>query len=369
MSQQSVFRVLSIDGGGMRGYYSAAFLHELYALAGNRFEQPDFDLSKNLQMIVGTSTGAIVGVGLAAGLSPERIMSFYSAYGEKIFPQRLPSKPLGFLWHRRKRINKNGDSALRNGLVEAFGETTLAEIYRKKRIALVIPTVDATTHRGWVFKTPHNHDTNHRDDAYSLVDVCMASSAAPIYRSLAAIKQPGKSTVKDMFVDGGLWANNPVLVALSEALRSTKPDQPIEIFCLGTSPEIAGAVLDSSNPHWGLFDWRFGGRALELSLDAQAGVFDYLANSFSSHLNRSVSITRFPQRPPSASQSELLGMDCSSKASLDLMRQLASGASDDTNQLISTQRPDGLRIKYFLEASLTIPEEITSIVKNGSHHV
>ena len=137
----------------MRGYYSAAYLHELTKLADSRFSQENFDWSKLFQMVVGTSTGAIVGAGLVAGLSPERMMQFYTQYGKQIFPQPLPKKFWKFLWHRRKRINQQGNAALREGLTEAFGDTTLGDIYRKHGIALVIPAVNATTHRGWVFKS------------------------------------------------------------------------------------------------------------------------------------------------------------------------------------------------------------------------
>lgn len=355
MVSSDTFKVLSVDGGGMRGFYSASYLNELKKLAECQPGQENVDLSELFQMIVGTSTGAIVGVGLAAGLSPERMMQFYIDYGKQIFPQTLPSKVWGFLWHWRKRINKKGDAALREGLIEAFGETTLDSIYQQRKIALVVPAVNATTHQGWVFKTPHNQGSNHRDNGYSLVDVCLASSAAPIYRSLAAINQPGKSTTKDLFVDGGLWANNPVLVALSEALRLTEPNQPIEIYCLGTSPEVVGDVLDSNQPHWGLVDWLFGGRALELSLDAQSGVFDYLADIFSKHLNRPISIIRFPQQTPSASQAKLLKLDSTSKASFDLMQQLASGAADDTNRAIFKETEQGLKIKSLLNHFLNQP--------------
>ena len=351
MNGEQVFRVLSIDGGGMRGYYSAAYLQELSQLAKDRFGQNNFDISTKFHLIVGTSTGAIVGAGLLAGLTPNQIMSFYENDGEKIFPKQLPSNPAGFLFHPRKKINRQGNNALRDALTKAFGEKTLGEIFRTRRIAFAIPTVDATTHRGWVFKTPHNQDSNRRDDRISLVDICLASSAAPIYRSLAVVKQPGQSGAKNMFVDGGLWANNPVLVALSEALRMTKHDQRIEIFCLGTSSEIAGAALNSDNPHWGLFEWRFGGRALELSLDAQAQVFEYLANSFIPHLNRNVLITRFPQQTPSAAQAELLGLDCASKESLNLMRQFASRACDETNRIISNDTREGNAIKSLLTNS------------------
>ena len=364
MSNKPVFRVLSIDGGGMRGYYSAAYLQYLTTLAAERFGQNDFHLSNKFQLIVGTSTGAIVGSAVLIGLSMQQVMSFYTAYGEKIFPKQLPSGIFRFLGHRRKKLNRLGAAALRDGLTEAFGEVTLGEVFKERKIGLAVPAVDATTHRGWVFKTPRNSDSNHRDDSYSLVDVCLASSAAPIYRSLASVKQPGQSTTKNMFVDGGLWANNPVLVALSEALRMAKSHQRIEIYCLGTSPEVAGASLDSNDPDWGILDWRFGGRAMELSLDAQAGVFAYLAKSFLPFLNRDVVITRFPQRPPSSAQAQLLGMDCTSKASLDLMKQLASGAADDTNCLITSATTQGNSIQALLTGS-DLPTTISKIQSHG----
>ena len=335
----------------MRGYYSAAYLKELSQLAKDRFGQNNFDLSKKFNLIVGTSTGAIVGAGLLVGLTPNQIMSFYEDNGGKIFPKQLPTKLTGFLFHPRKKLNQQGNNALRDALTEAFGEKTLGEIFRTGRIAFAVPAVDATTHRGWVFKTPHNRDSNHRDDNYSLVDICLASSAAPIYQSLAVVNASGEAGAKDMFVDGGLWANNPVLVALSEALRMTEHDQRIEIFCLGTSPEIAGAVLNSDNPHWGLIEWRFGGKALELSLDAQAGVFEYLANCFLPHLDRNVTITRFPQQVPSTAQAEILGLDCSSEESLNLMKQLASRACDETNRIISNDTREGNAIQSLLTNS------------------
>lgn len=357
MSSEQVFRVLSVDSGGMRGYYSAAYLQELSQLAMDRFGATNFDLSTKFQLIVGTSTGAIVGAGLFAGLSPNQIMNFYAVYGKKIFPKRLPSNSVGLFLHRRKRLNQLGTDALRDGLTEAFGEISLGELYQTRGIAFAVPAVDATTQKLWIFKTPHNRDSNHRDDEYSLVDVCLASSAAPIYRSVATVKQPRRSGTDDIFVDGGLCANNPVLVALSEALKMTKNHQRIDIFCLGTSPKIVGDALDSDNPHWGLLEWRFGGKALEMSLNAQAGVFDYLADSFLPHLNRNVTITRFPQRIPSTTQTELLGLDCSSKKSLDLMRQFVSRAADDANRVISGDSPSSKVILSLLtnsQPSITI---------------
>ena len=347
MKNGKLFRVLSIDGGGMRGYYSAAYLQELLQLAKNRFEQKNYDFITKFDLIVGTSTGAILGAGLLTGLTPKQIMSFYEANGVKIFPKQLPSSKFSLLFHPRKQINRRGNKSLRDALMKTFGNKTLGEIYQTRGIAFAIPTVDAITQVGRVFKTPHNQDSNHRDDQFSLVDICLASSAAPIYRSLAVIKHP-ESGANHMFVDGGLWANNPILVALSEALRMTKPDQKIEIYCLGNTLKISGSALDINNPHWGLIKWEFGGRALKLSLDTQMQIYEYLANSLTSYLDRNVLIVRFPQVALSNTKTKLFELDSVSNESLDLMIQLATKACDKTNQIISENSREGKAIESLL---------------------
>ena len=351
MNKEQVFRVLSIDGGGMRGYYSSAYLQELVQLAKNRFDQNEVDLSKKFHLVVGTSTGAIVGAGLLAGLDPSEIMAFYENNGKLVFPKQLPTNRFYLFFHPRKKINRQGNEALRNALTEVFGNITLGDIFQTNGIAFAIPTVDAITHNAWVFKTPHNNDTNHRDDKLSLVDICLASSAAPIYRSLAVMRLSGQNAANKIFVDGGLWANNPVLVALSEALRMTNSNQRIEIFCLGTSPEVTGAALNIENPHWGLFDWHYGAKALRLSLDAQTHVFEYLAKSFLPHLDRNVTIIRFPQITPSANQAILLGLDSATQNSLGLMRQFASSACDETNRIITNGTSEGVAIESLLTST------------------
>lgn len=344
------FRCLSIDGGGMRGYYSASYLAELISLGDRRYHSDIRDFGAQFQLIAGTSTGAILGGGLLSGVPVDQIVSLYASNGERIFPVPMPSGILRLLWHMasRSKFNRRGDAALRDALNEALGDLTLGELYEKRGIAFAVPAVNLTTHRGWVFKTPHNTDTNYRDSGYTLVDVCMASSAAPIYRSLASLKQNGKSSARDLFVDGGLWANNPVMVALIEALRFARPGQPIEIFCLGNSPATPGTAANADNPHWGFLEWRFGSRALELSLDAQTQVYDDMARMFCQYSGRRITIIRFPQRTPSAVQGAILNLDSSGKNSLDLMRHLAAGAADDTNQMLDDADGPGRCIRELL---------------------
>ena len=166
-------------------------------------------------------------------------------------------------------------------------------------------------HRAWIFKTPHlKHATNHRDDNYTLVDVCLATTAAPIYRSMAAIDHPDNSPgAFNVFVDGGLWANNPVLTGLIDALDLTEPEQEIQIFCLGTCPVPAGEQITKSAINRGLIEWKFGGEAASLAIDAQQFAYDNMAKKLTRHLKRDCTIIRFPSGNVPASLIPYLQLD------------------------------------------------------------
>ncbi|MCF6337009.1 MAG: patatin-like phospholipase family protein [Gammaproteobacteria bacterium] len=338
------YRVLSIDGGGMRGLYSCAYLQGMTDTGKAKYDAELDDFGNKFDLIVGTSTGAILGAGLAAGIPLSGICNLYTECGPKIFPKKLPDQPSKLVFHPRSKLNKSGDAALRKALDSQFNDLTLGQLHQNRQIGLVITSVNCATHRAYVFKTPHDKTSNHRDDDITLVDACLASSAAPIYRSIAVISQEDALLDNSMFIDGGLWANNPVLVALIEALRNTDDDQEIEIFCLGTSPAPTGSVLDQDSPHWGLLKWQFGGRAIEYAMDSQFQVYDDMAGMLLSHIHRDVSITRFPQPVPSADQAPLLALDDASQKAMTLLKQLAARAVDETNQLINTGSEKGKRI-------------------------
>src|SRR5690606_26478274 len=100
----------------------------------------------------------------------------------------------------------------------------MQDVYAKRGIALAIPAVNMGNHKSWIFKTRHLDRLYGRDDKYKLADVCMATSAAPLYRSLTALDVPDSNPpVYNVFADGGLWANNPVLVALIDAMHMAAP--------------------------------------------------------------------------------------------------------------------------------------------------
>ena len=179
-----------------------------------------------------------------------------------------------------------------------------------------------------VFKTPHLKTTNHRDDHYTLVDICIASTAAPLYRSLASIPTPGNTVGPLVFADGGLWANNSVLVGLTEALEMTSSGQAIEIFCLGTCPRPAGEDTGTITLDRGLAEWKFGGEAAKLAIDAQEYAYDNIARMISRHVDRPCEIVRFPREQVPAALMPYLDLDETCATANDaLVRQAHSDAN------------------------------------------
>lgn len=343
------FRVLSIDGGGMRGIYTAAYLDALdQAFSQRQGLEHGLDVGKAFNLIVGTSTGAIIGCGLAKGVSPAKIVALYKSHGPSIFPKRMPSRPGWDLICQlitRPLYLKRGDNALRRALTDLLEGTTVRQVWEKRRIALAVPAVNMTSYRSWVFKTPHDPDTNHRDDRYTLVEVCLASSAAPLFRSLAAIKQPNAGSV-DVFSDGGLWANNPVIVALVEALRVVGDrDEEIEIFSLGSCGKPEGTVIGEQEVHRGLLEWKFGGEAAKVSIAAQEFAFDMIAKFLVRHLKKRIRIIRFPSEKIPGATLQYLDLDETRPEGLEALMRQARHDADMTNSGIQQGTADGLAIQ------------------------
>src|SRR5690554_5385732 len=221
---QKPFRVLCLDGGGMRGVYQAAYLATYAARLRNLNETEGslLDVGSAFDLIVGTSTGGIVACALVAGIPLQRVQSLYFENGPKIFPfQWLRSKTLpGYAIRLLGLGLKKGNDALRTALEETLGEHTVDDVYRSRGIALAIPSVDLNRHAAVVFKTQHLSRLNGRDNARKLVDICMATTAAPILRSMALLEEPGGAgATPATYVDGGLWANNPGMLGMMEAVE------------------------------------------------------------------------------------------------------------------------------------------------------
>lgn len=342
------FRVLSIDGGGMRGIYTASFLLALEGAAIKKRQcSGRLDIGKVFKLIVGTSTGAIIGCGLAKGVPTDKMVTLYQQYGAAIFPRKMPSSfNLDLITQLIKRPSylNQGNKALEDSLKGVFGDMTVGQIWKERQIALAVPAVNLSNYRSWVFKTPHNPASNHRDDEYSLVEVCLASSAAPLFRSLAAIDSKTDKSY-NVFCDGGLWANNPVIVALTEVLMMCPSDEEIEIFCLGSCGRPEGEIIKKEAVHRGIIQWKFGGDAAKVSISAQEFAFDNIAQMIAPYLTRKVRIVRFPAEKIPASLLQYLDLDETRNEGLQAMMQQARHDADMANSEMQHRTTNGQLIE------------------------
>jgi uncharacterized protein len=328
------FRVLTLDGGGMRGTYTATYLERVCAAFAHRRGLPAIDVGAAFDLIVGTSTGGIIACGLASGVPLAKVIDLYTNHGPKIFRRQLPQSAVEVWTDNSKRPTAlaAGEAELRSALEGVLKKTTIKEIYDRRGIALAITAVEMSQHRSWVFKTPHLPMTNHRDDGYSLVDVCLATTAAPVYRSMAAIDHPGTAgNGFNVFVDGGLWANNPVLVALIEALDIAAPGQPIEVYCLGTCPVPAGEQIARDAVHRALPQWQYGGDAAALAIDSQQFAYDFMAKKLAKYIGRPCDIVRFPADKVPAALIPYLDLDDTRPEAISALINQARSDADMTN--------------------------------------
>jgi patatin-like phospholipase/acyl hydrolase len=196
----AAFRILSLDGGGLMGAFSASVLATL-----ERTTQRS--IVEHFDLITGTSTGGIIAVGLAMGAVAEQIVQFYEERGAAIFP---PAKGVGgwLKTARNLRRPRFTPAALREAIRTVVGDRPMSAA----RTRLVIPAYDASMGRIYLFKTPQHPDRS-QDKDIPAVDVALATSAAPTY--FPAHTMPDH---RGVFIDGGVWANCPAMVGIVEAV-------------------------------------------------------------------------------------------------------------------------------------------------------
>lgn len=335
------FRVLSLDGGGMRGLYTAEVLHNL----AHRFSQgngANLDIGRGFDLIVGTSTGGILACGLAVGVPITTIRDMYLNHGSDIFPSPQPTNFIKKCWWILKHLKSpaNNNKALRQALQETFDEITLQDVYQSRSIGLCLTSINMMTYQPRVFKTSHNPQKN-ADNRRKLVDVCMATSAAPIIFPIAQIQNP-EANCLESFVDGGLWSNNPIMLAILEAMELTELDQPIEILSVSTCAPVKGELIAPKSVRRGIWSWQFGIGVLDLAMEAQAMGNKFAAKFLADHLNklgRKIDIIRLENRATSKNHGMCLSLDnASQKACKDLQGLAVAHANDFYSEHYSKER-------------------------------
>ena len=205
-------RILAIDGGGIKGVFPASFLATVEDSIGD-------NVANYFDLIVGTSTGGIIALGLGLGLSAKEILAFYEEFGPRIFGG---NRRLG--WFR----SKYNSIPLKEALEACFGEKKLGD--SKKR--LVIPSLNLENGEVYIYKTAH-HPRLQRDYKVEAVEVGLATSAAPTYFPTH------RTATGTPLIDGGIWANNPVGVAAVEAITVLDwPRDSLKILSLGCTKPL-----------------------------------------------------------------------------------------------------------------------------------
>ncbi|MGL4261845.1 MAG: patatin-like phospholipase family protein, partial [Afipia sp.] len=131
------YRVLSLDGGGMRGVYTGAFLARLTGQFARIRGEAALDLGRGFDLITGTSTGAIVASALAVGRPMAEVVQLYRDHGPKIFPHRISGKASAvYRATQGNRFVREGDKALRGALQAVLGNATMQDIFDRRGISL-----------------------------------------------------------------------------------------------------------------------------------------------------------------------------------------------------------------------------------------
>jgi patatin-like phospholipase/acyl hydrolase len=242
----STFKILSIDGGGIRGLVAAVIVSRL------DMECPKF--LESIDMFAGTSTGAIVAAGLANGISPQQLVEVYATCGKRVFDRNMKNL-FGLVGSRYK------NSGLKKILASLFGARRLGDLSKK----IMIPTFCLKSNeepRRWRPKFFHNF--NHDGDCSQFVcDVVLQSCSAPTY-----------FPAHNGYIDGGMVANNPSMAALCQAIdvrygNGVKLDD-ISLLSVGTGE--SSRFIRDPDYSFGLFDVS---KILDIVLGGTESVPDY----------------------------------------------------------------------------------------------
>lgn len=233
------FKILSIDGGGIRGICPSTYLDRIQ-------RSVDRPLYEYFDMIVGTSTGGIIALAVALGIPIQNVVKIMREGAGRLFKKQSE----GYL------KPKYNTEVLINEIVSLFGETAVLHDARRR---VCIPYVDLAEGKAKVYKTRHRIEYV-RDQNLPAWKVAASTAAAPVFFL------PFEVDVDKVNVDGALWANNPGVVGLTEALHMGIPIEQIRILSIGTGTK--GFHKIKPRLGYGLAGWHTA--LIDLSMQVQS---------------------------------------------------------------------------------------------------
>jgi len=251
------FQVLALSGGGYRGLYTAKILADIETELGG-------PVGRHFDLIAGTSIGGILALAVALEIPAKNMVELFELHGAEIFKRRWSFNGIVRAPYSSEPLKK-----LLSGK-ELFGNRLLGECLHP----VIVPSISYTSGMPVLFKTPH-HSSFKKDHYHKVVDIAMATSAAPSYF-------PRYTFDNNQYVDGGLYANAPGLLALHEAnCFFDAPISDIHLLSIGTMSSRF-TVDPRHNRAGGTYDW--GGlnpanmpkKLFGLSISVQESLSDFM---------------------------------------------------------------------------------------------
>jgi patatin-like phospholipase/acyl hydrolase len=278
-------RILSVDGGGIRGLIPALVLARLEELlASHPDTDADVSLSDYFHLFAGTSTGGLISLALTSpkGVAASELAAFYLDDGPRIFGRGLLHAIGGFGGLAGPVY---GSERLAEALKARLGDSRLSQAKRD----LLVTAYDMTEREPFFFKRWRARDS--KDHDYSIVDAGLATSAAPTYFPSHGITIPGDAEPHAL-VDGGVFADDPTIAAVAEALGRSSDEpagltpQDLFVVSLGTSRYVP-RYRQSDVSGWGKIRWVvLGGDEpplISTMLNGSADGTDYWAHMLLNH--------------------------------------------------------------------------------------
>ena len=303
----AVRRVLSIDGGGVRGIIPALILSKIE-------EYTKKPISTMFDLIAGTSTGGIIALGLTCpskynsrvpAYSASELVDLYMNNAAKIFPDTI-WKSMHTLWGLRDE--RYPSSGIEGVLKDYFGGVRLSQSLTN----VLITSYEIEKRVPFLFKSSYakNPDRKGEYDFY-MWQAGRATSAAPTY--FEVFKLTGFQS-RDYYalIDGGVFANNPAMCAYAEA-KNNYPDDRLFVLSIGTGTALQGIPYNKAKK-WGVVQW--AQPILGVVLSGVSDTVDYQLRSMMSKYT-------YYRLQPSLSELGRDSIDDSNPAYLESLKQIA----------------------------------------------
>ncbi|MEQ9450107.1 MAG: patatin-like phospholipase family protein [Pseudomonadales bacterium] len=251
------YRIITFDGGGLRGVVTTGLLRQVLAQPGCE------NLLRSADLFAGTSTGGLIALGLAAGNPLDTVHNLYLDRADDIFKDTV--------WDNVKDLGKAvgadySTTGLRKEVRAILGDKTLGQL--SPRVLITSFDLDNEDigggNRSWKPKLWHNFPGSGNDRKATAWKVALYTSAAPTYFPSV-----------DGYIDGGVFANNPSMCALAQTQDQRYQPTPgmHEIVMLSLGTGITQEYIRKKKLDWGYAQWVKP--LINIMMDGVAGISDF----------------------------------------------------------------------------------------------